>query len=66
MLARCCGVLLDQLGRIHLEGPGQLTKRRHARFDLVPLDPGDGRRGDAGALGQLHLGQRATCPTISG
>jgi predicted nucleic acid-binding protein len=49
--------LLDQLGGIHLERLGELPQRGHARLDLVALDPGYRRRGDAGALGKLCLDQ---------
>ena len=44
-------LVTDQLGGIRLESLGELAQSGHARLDLVALDPGDRRRGDAGALG---------------
>jgi hypothetical protein len=44
-------VLLDQLGGIHLERPGELPQRGHARLDLVALDPGNRCRRHDGAVG---------------
>ena len=51
-------LLADELGGIHLEGRGEFAERGHARLYLVALYPGNSRRGDAGALGELRLGQR--------
>ncbi len=53
----------DQLGGIHLEPVGELEQRGHARLDLVVLDPGDRRRGDAGAFGQLACSR--SVPTVT-
>ena len=53
--ASTTGLTFDEFGGIHLEALGQLPQRGHARFYLVPLDPGDGRRGDAGALSDALL-----------
>ena len=46
-------MLFDQLGGIHLERPGELSKPGHGRLDLVALDPGYGWRGDAGVAFDL-------------
>jgi hypothetical protein len=50
----------DEVGGVHLEAVGQFAEGGHARLYFVALDPGDRRRGDAGALGQLCLGQRSS------
>jgi hypothetical protein len=43
--------IVQEVGGIHLQRPGELPKRGHARLDLVALDPGNRRRRDAGAVG---------------
>jgi hypothetical protein len=62
-------LVTDQLGGIRLESLGELAQSGHARLDLVALDPGNRRRGDAArvlrGVGTRHGGSGAMVEAVT-
>jgi len=56
MVARCCGLIADELGGVHPEGIGQLADRASLRLrHLARFEVEDRRGGHAGVLRWLPV-----------